>query len=442
MNGRRPFGRVWKALALPLLLIGTAGPKAGGQTPAESLSASFRKAAERARSSIVAVRPGMGFGVWPQVGGPVIGNPAPVSPLPRVRFRGPEPLREAGGSGIVLDADRGYILTLDHLLEGASQAAVVLADGRERASSQIRRDPQSDLAILVIDPKGLNLTGIRWGDSKSLQLGDWVLTMGQPAGSEPSLSAGILSARRFGAGGAPTGEVLETDAAVNLGNSGGPLLNLAGDAVGINVISPGHRGLAGMGYAIPAERARRIASDLVEFGRVGRAYLGMQIEPAGRATAERGLASGAVAVSSVSPGSPAAQSGIRAGDVILTVEGHPVAGIEMLQSFVELAPVGEELTLGIERDKARQEIKVRPAALPDRGGLGVENPPPAGTRRDALRARPRSGARALPRDNVPARANPSDLEPAPPPEPVAPGRQQPQQPAPDRSNAPPKSSSR
>ncbi len=442
MNGCRQPGRIGNALALLLVLIGTAGQNAGGQTQAESLSASFRKAVERARPSIVAVRPADGFGAWPQVGAPAIGTPGPVGPLPRVRFRNPGLLREAGGSGIVVDADRGYILTLDHVLDGASQATVVLGDGRQRNSSQIRRDPQSDLAVVAIDPKGLNLSSIRWGDSRSLQPGDWVLTVGQPAGSEPSLSAGIFSARRFAAGSTQAGELLETDAAVNATNSGGPLMNLGGDVVGINVIYQAQRGVTGIGYAIPGERARRIAADLIESGRVRRAYLGLQIEPVGRAEAERGLALGAVAIGSVSPGSPAAQSGLRTGDLIVTVDGRVVTGIEMLQSFVELAPVGEELTLGIEREGRRQEIKVRPAAVPDQGGLGIKNLAPPGTRRDALRVKPRAGARAVPRDNDTGQANPSELEPAPPPEPVPPTEQPKADSASDRSGAPPNSSSR
>lgn len=438
MDGCRRSTQAWTAFALALLLTGTVGPKAVGQTQAESTSASFRKAAEQVRSSIVAVKPGSGFGGWPQVMPPRIAAPGPVNRLPRVRFRSPEFARDGGGSGIVVDADRGCILALDHILEGASQATVVFADGRERSSSQIRRDPQSDLAIVVIDLKGLRLATVRWGDSKALQAGDWVLSIGQPAASEPSLSAGIFSARRFGTGAAPAGELLETDAAVNAINAGGPLVNLAGEVVGINVIAPDHRAVAGMGHAIPAERARRIASDLIETGRVRRAYLGLQIEPGDRAAADRGLAPGAVKVSSVAPGSPAEQSGLRAGDLIVAVEGHAVTGIEMLQSVVEFAPVGEELSLGIERDQARQQIKVRPAAMPDRGVLGVEGLTPPATRRDALRVRPQGGARTSPRGGAPGQPGPSDLEPAPPPDPVAPGQQPSAGPATDRSNAPPK----
>ncbi len=128
MDGCRRSGRAGKALAVALLLIGTAGQSAKAQTQAESLSASFRKAAERARPSVVAVRPADAFAAWPQAGTRELGMPAPVSPVPRTRFRNSELARVAAGSGIVIDADRGCILTVDHLLEGASQVTVVLGD--------------------------------------------------------------------------------------------------------------------------------------------------------------------------------------------------------------------------------------------------------------------------------------------------------------------------
>jgi len=419
-------------------MIGTAGQTAGAQTQAESLSASFRKAAERVRSTLVSVRPADGFVSWPQASAPALGMPAPFSPVPRRRVRNPDLAALAAGSGIVVDAERGCILTLDHLLEGVSQATVVLGDGRERNTSQIRRDPQSDLAILVIDPKGLNLTAAHWGDSRSLQAGDWVLTIGQPPGSDPAKSAGLFSARRFGAGTAPASELLETDAAVNAANSGGPLVNLSGEVMGVNLFIPAQRGPTGMGFAIPGERARRIASDLVEIGRVRRSYLGIQIEPGSRVAVDRGLPSGTVAVGSVTPGSPAASSGLRAGDLIVTIDGRPVVGIEMLQSKVELAPPGDELTLGIERENRRQDIKVRPGAVPDQAGPGTESPAPPATRRDALRARPRTAPRAAPRQSVPVKPRPSDLESAPPPDPVPPAQRPVEGPAADRSNGAPK----
>ncbi len=182
----------------------------------------------------------------------------------------------------MIDAERGYVLTNDHVLGGSSQAAVVLADGRERIASQIRRDPAVDLAVLVIDPEGLNLTSGQLGRPGAAATGR-LGALDRPA---RRLSADDLgrhlqrAAAGHGCRGAGRGW-LETDAAVNSLNSGGPLINLNGEVVGINTVLAGRRGqVAGMGFAMPADRARRMAADLVEFGRVRHAFLGVQIEPA------------------------------------------------------------------------------------------------------------------------------------------------------------------
>jgi S1-C subfamily serine protease len=420
MNRSQQDVRFPTSLAVLVWLTVNAGVTVEAQTEAQSLSGGFRKAAARTRSSIVAVRPSDGILIWSADGRPVT----------RSRPRFASPWREAVGSGVVIDADRGHVLTLDHILGGSSQAEVVLADGRERFTSQIRRDLQSDLAILLIDSKGLNLTSAQWGDSGALEPGDWVLSIGQPPGSAPALSAGIYSARRLGLGGFPAGTLLETDVAVNNTSAGGPLINMRGEVVGINTLIGGARGLAaGMGFAMPGERARRIAADLIEFGTVRRAYLGMHIEPADRAAAERAGAALAVTISNVAPGSPAAEAGLRAGDLIVSIDGQPVGGVEMLQAFVELAPVGEEITLGIERDGRRQDVRVRPQGMPSPPGImpGAAGTPDA--RRDALRANPRTRPESVSPKKAPQPSNPTDLEPAPPnpPQPApAPKRQNPE----------------
>src|SRR5262249_22989830 len=154
------------------VLIGGFSQRSGAQTEAESLSASFRKAAERAGRSVVAVRPAAGFAAWPQPGTTPFEPPLPARPVPQPRLRNPELGREATGAGIVVDADRGYILTHDSVLQGASQATVTLADGRERTSTQIRRDPRSELAIVAIEANGLNLTSAQWGNSRAIKPGD------------------------------------------------------------------------------------------------------------------------------------------------------------------------------------------------------------------------------------------------------------------------------
>ena len=268
------------------------------------------------------------------------------------------------GSGLLIDADRGLVVTTEQVLRGSSQAAVIFSDGSERPASQIRRDPRVDLALLFVDVKGLNLNTAAWGDSDALEPGDWVLALGSAGGSPPSMSAGIFSARRQGIGVFPGDDWLETDTRSSPANLGGPLVNLKGEVVGINTAFPGRPGgLGGLNYVVPAARARRIATDLAEFGHVRRAYLGVQIEPAEPLPGgPRGA--GPVKISSVSAGTPAALAGLRPGDRIKSVNGRSMAGIGMLQSAIETAPVGEELLLSIDRNGASLEVKVRPQAQP------------------------------------------------------------------------------
>src|SRR5262249_53869575 len=159
-----------------------------------------------------------------------------------------------------------------------------------------------------------------WGDPGALEPGDWVLAVGRPAASAPAVSAGILSARRTSISVGPADRWLETDAVVNPVSSGGPLVNLSGEDGGISSeLATRRGGLTGMGYAVPAKRARRVATDLVEFGRVRRAYLGVQVEPVQPSAPERGTDVAKVAIVSVNPGTPAAEAGLRPGDRILSI---------------------------------------------------------------------------------------------------------------------------
>ena len=186
--------------------------------------------------------------------------------------------REPGGSGVVIDAARGLVLTNDHVVQGAQQVVVVLGNGRERPVKQVWRDPKSDLALLSGRPRGL--VQADWGDSDALDTGDWVLAIGQPFGLSGTVTAGIVSGKGRGIGIALYEDLIQTDAAINPGNSGGPLVNLKGEVVGINTaIKTLGGGYEGVGFAVPASRARRVAADLAEFGRVRRAYLGVTIRP-------------------------------------------------------------------------------------------------------------------------------------------------------------------
>ena len=427
MNGCHQLARV-VILMGAFLGIGLTPGSVIGQTQAESLSTSFRQAAEHIAKSVVAVRPvDPSYAVAP---GP-LGSLRPIRPFgvdPRLALGNGEPDREATGSGVVIDAARGYIVTNDHVLLGAAQAAVVFGDGQERITSQVRRDPAVDLAVLVVDLKGLNASQAKWGDPRSLRPGDWLLTVGQPAGAAPLISAGILSARRRGLlGSSPAEEWIETDAAVNSLNSGGPLINLNGEVVGINTAAVGRRAeAAGMGFAIPADRARRVVADLIEFGRVRRAFLGVQIDPSPVVTPGRPIPFGSVVIGSVAPGSPAAEAGLRPGDVIVRIAGRPARGVGMLHALIEAAPIGEDLNLTIERGGQRQDLIVRPRAQPVPYAAAPGTVPNAG--RDVLRGSgvfPRDPAPPLPAPNfdetpsaldpVPGRPQPSDAPSLNPP---------------------------
>ncbi len=352
-----------RTVAMLALLVFGALP-AFGQSEAESLSASFRKAAKRVLPAVVTVRP--------------VGTPRPLDTLPGrgpgLFGPGPGPLGpgmpppESGGSGVVINAEKGYVLTNDHVVEGVARIEVTLHDGRPRVASQIRRDPKSDLALLVIDPDGLIQAD--WGDSDALDTGDWVLAVGQPFGLSNTVTAGIVSGKGRGIGMAMYEDLIQTDAAINLGNSGGPLVNLRGEVVGINMaIKTLGGGYEGVGFAVPASRARRVAAELAEHGRVRRAYLGLQIGVVDPRTAERLKQPGAVVVNEVTPETPAAKAALRSGDVIVTLNGKPVNGPGALQAAIEIAPVDEPLMLGIDRDGERREIEVRPQEQPERFGL-------------------------------------------------------------------------
>ncbi|GAC1471315.1 MAG: Do family serine endopeptidase [Isosphaeraceae bacterium] len=394
-------------------------PRVRGQEPipggsAESLSASFRDAARKVLPAVVTVRPigvarvvrgfGPGFRVHPA---PAPASDPFVSIAPLPPMDGFPPGETGGGSGVIIDAEKGYVLTNDHVTQGATEVVVVLPDGRERPVTQIRRDSRSDLALLVIDPKGL--TSASWGDSEALETGDWVLAIGRPVGLSGTLAAGIVSGRPRAVGTVYPENLIQTDAAIHPGNSGGPLVNLKGQIVGINsALKASRMGLEGMGFAMPASRARRVAADLAEHGRVRRAFLGVSIGPVrDRSTADRLEQPGAVEVLSVSEGSPAERAGLKKGDRLVALNSKPIESLGMLQNAIELATPGEPLTLSVDRPGQRlRDVEVRPEAQP-------ESPEPTSPRFPADFGTQRP---AHPLPPPPRRRHPRGEAPFPPPE--------------------------
>ncbi len=345
-RARRPIGAILVGLTLTSLSV----TPSRGEDPASALSAAFRTAALRVRPSLVAIRPADAFLLPP----PILGaRPAPAfSPdlsVPVVSF-----------TGLIVDPEKGYILTAEAPTEGPTRFVVTFADGRERITAEIRRDRRSGLALIAADMRDLPHPRPSWGDSSQLQLGDWLIGLGRFVPGDPSISVGILSAHRRISG----FEGLETDAIGRLG-SGAVLVNLKGEVVGIG--QPIRRrpdGSEALGHAVPADRARRVADDLGRYGEVRRGYLGVSVEPAEPSAGRHGLR-----VVSVRPDSPAAEARVEPGDLILAIDGRDVNGIAALQDAIESAPIGQERTLSIVRQGGRTlEIKVRTRAMPTPGG--------------------------------------------------------------------------
>ena len=380
----RPRSRSPRMALIALVALGMAAGSATAQSEAESLSTSFRKASRRVLPAVVSIRPQAPIGPAPPIG------IVPFGPPLGLIGRG-----VPGGSGVVIDAARGLVLTNDHVLGDGSPALVVLGDGRERAVIRADRDPKSDLALLTLaDPSGL--VQAEWGDSDALDIGDWILAIGQPFGLSGTVTAGIVSGKGRGVGLALYEDLIQTDAAINPGNSGGPLVNLKGEIVGITTaMKTAGGGFEGVGFALPAARARRVAADLAATGRVRRSYLGINIRRVDPRTADRLGRPDAAMIFGVVVGSPAALAGLRPGDVILQVDGKPIEGLAAFQTAVEVAAVGEPLALTIDRDGQAIALSVRPAPQPDRFGLPDPDPSaPATTNLPA--AAPTSGPSPAP----------------------------------------------
>jgi serine protease Do len=270
------------------------------------------------------------------------------------------------GSGFIISAD-GYIVTNNHVVAPGRQGAVVesitvtLPDRREFKARLIGRDLASDLAVLKIDA-GQNLPFVRFGDSERARVGDWVLAIGNPFGLGGTVTTGIVSAihRNTGQGGAYD-RYLQTDASINMGNSGGPMFDLQGNVIGVNtaIFSPSG-GNVGIGFAIPAEQARPVIDALMKGGRVRRGYLGVQIQQITPDIAESlGLERNrGELIASVEPGQAAERAGIRQGDVVVSVGGEPVSPDQTLSYLVSNAPIGSRVPIELIRNGRRQTVTV------------------------------------------------------------------------------------
>jgi Do/DeqQ family serine protease len=261
------------------------------------------------------------------------------------------------GSGVIVTAD-GFILTNHHVVDGAEEIAIEFFDRQVRSARLVGSDPPSDLAVLKINQN--NLPTIPLGDSDRVRVGDVALAVGNPLGVGQTVTAGIISAkgRATGLSDGSFEDFLQTDAPINQGNSGGALVNTAAELIGINsqILSPTGTNI-GIGFAIPANMAKNVMDQLVRNGQVRRGQLGISVGPVPTDRAQGNTAG--VLVAGVGPGTPAAQAGLREGDIITAVDGRPVSDANTLRNRIAASSPGSEVTLSVRRDGRDQQIRAR-----------------------------------------------------------------------------------
>lgn len=362
---------------------------------ANSLSRAFRESAHVAMPSVVTVYSresskkvksergehgmgGMPFGGQdPFKGTPFEGHFKGMIPeMPEGQeysFRTPP--REGMGTGVIIDKS-GIVLTNNHVVDGADTVTVHMSDGREFKATDIKTDPHSDLAVLRIKADG-DLPAAHLGNSDDLEIGDWVIAIGNPFEQEKTVTAGIISGKGRSLG-SSRGGYLQTDAAINPGNSGGPLVNLTGEVVGINTAIVSKSGAyEGIGFAIPINQAKWVTEQLIKNGSVARGYLGVGIGAVGNEVAAKlGVKPGEGAiVSQVFPNTPAAEAKFQEGDVVTKFAGHEIHGPREVQEAVEHSPLNTAEPVEVIRDGKPMTLSVTVKAMPEKFGMEDRDEP-------------------------------------------------------------------
>jgi serine protease Do len=346
------------------------------QKPTHSFSQPFVDAAKKAQPAVVSIKsrikkPARQWmqdkeemlpeDIWEKFFGPY-----------EQRQRQPQPAF-AYGSGFIVSPD-GYILTNNHLAKDADSITVQMFDGNEFLAKKIGCDPSTDIAVLKID--GKNLPVLALADSSNVEIGEWVLAIGNPFGLQASVTTGVISAKgRSDLDIVRVEKFFQTDAAINMGNSGGPLINLYGDVIGMNTAIASHTGgYLGIGFAIPSNLLKDVMKELIEHGQLVRGYLGIAMQ---RIDAELATAIGlekahGALVSEVIPESPADKAGLRSGDVIVGADGSEIESVGALRGAIALKKPGQTIQLKILRDGKNIEITSEVAQNPETETLGTE----------------------------------------------------------------------
>lgn len=266
------------------------------------------------------------------------------------------------GSGFVIDAQNGYVITNNHVIKDAEEVRVIFQDDTTVDAEIVGKDEKTDIAVLKIDPTKMKLTAVPFGNSDNMRVGDWILAIGNPFGLGGTVTAGIISARQRDINSGPYDDYLQTDASINRGNSGGPMFDLDGEVIGINtaIFSPSG-GSVGIGFAIPSNLAEPVIKQLIKYGRTRRGWLGVRIQSVTEEIAESlGLdrPHGAL-VASVTPDGPAAKAKLEAGDIITEFNGRDVHDMRSLPRIVAETPINEDVTLKYWRDGKERKAKVK-----------------------------------------------------------------------------------
>lgn len=272
----------------------------------------------------------------------------------------PEEKVSSLGSGFVIDAANGYIVTNNHVIKDADEIKVILNDNTSLNATLVGTDEKTDIALLKVKSTK-PLTAATWGDSDKARVGSWVLAIGNPFGLGGTVTAGIVSARHRDINSGPYDEYIQTDASINRGNSGGPMFNFDGEVVGVNtaIFSPSG-GSVGIGFAVPSNLAKGVIAQLVKYGKTKRGWLGVRIQEVTPEIAESlGLDKprGAM-ISSTTPKGPAAAVGIQSGDIILKFDGHPIDQMKQLPKLVAEAEVGKKVALTLWHKGKEQTVTV------------------------------------------------------------------------------------